>query len=129
MLDESFEEKFSNLWMCIKQPDVVKNVIVEASKVRCGEWGYQWQDLSLTMNDEAMEMFANQPDMVNMIVHGGNRILGSTSQYARNVSDIIAEARHYNLTSGETPNFVIQSRRDKIEQCQSYLLQLGLEER
>ena len=129
LLDESFEEKFSNLWMCIKQPDVVKNVIVEGSKVRCGEWGYQWQDLSLTMDDEAMEMFANQPDMVNMIVHGGNRILGSTSQYTRNVSDIIAEARHYNLTSGETPNFVIQSRRDKIEQCQSYLLQLGLEER
>ena len=129
LLDEDCEEKFANLWMTIKQPDVIKNVIVEGSQVRSGEWGYHWQDLALTLNEEAMQIFAKQPDIINTIVHGGNRILGSSSQLARNVSELILEAEDYSLSGGGYPNSVVKKMRRDVEENQNFLLQHGLEER
>lgn len=129
LLEGGYEEKFSNLWMSIKQPDVIKNVIVEGSKVRAGEWGCQWQDLNYTLDEEAMQIFSKQPDICNIIVHGANRILGSASQFSKNVSDLILDARNYSLSGGEYTNTMVRRRRDQIQENQNFLLQHGLEER
>ena len=128
LLEKGCQEKFSNLWMSITQPDVIKNVIVEGSKARAGMWGCQWQDLSLTMDDDAMQIFSEQPDIANMVVHGSNKILGNASQYSRNVADIIAEAEQYSLT-GDMPNSLVLKRNRHIQESQNFLLQHGLEER
>ena len=129
LLDKSCEEKYSNLWMSISDKDVDKPVIVEGSEARAGEWGTQWQDLSETLDDEAMLSLSKDQDRANSIVHGPYRINQSAAELSRDVSSLIAEAEECSLTGGEIPNSMMLRRRDALQENQKFLLQHGLEER
>ena len=129
LFDEDCEEKYSNLWLSIPDHDVVKNVIVEGSKARANEWGMQWQDISLTLDEEAMMSLSKDQDRANSIVHGTHRINQSAAELSRNVSALISEADECSLTGGELPNSMVLKERKNLQESQNFLLQHGLEER
>lgn len=123
------KERLAHLWATMPAKEWGKPAIIEGSHARRGVMGVASQNLSQTLTESAMLAFSNQPDMVNAIVHGENRLLASASEYSRNVSDVIKDCHQYALSGGEIHDGALIERRRHMAAGQNFLAQVGLDER